>query len=117
MVVLWGINDVFFQSYREHLLETALQTLTTPGNKNDVYEDKKTDITDVSTYVHLLFENVVTDVHTVFNSNQACSKWLTRCCSSGDNVFIFRQLRRGRSLVDCRGGRRVSLVVRRRIIG
>jgi sterol regulatory element-binding transcription factor 1 len=63
------------KSYREHLLETALQTLTTPGNKNDVYEDKKTDITDVSTYVHLLFENVVTDVHTVFNSNQAYNNY------------------------------------------
>ncbi|EFA01599.1 sterol regulatory element-binding protein 1 [Tribolium castaneum] len=61
------------KSYREHLLETALQTLTTPGNKNDVYEDKKTDITDVSTYVHLLLENVATDVHTVFNSSQAHS--------------------------------------------
>lgn len=89
MVVLCEINEVFFQSYREHLLETALQTLTTPGNKNDVYEDKKTDITDVSTYVHLLYENVTTDVQTVFNANQIYSESLGKIPVAVNVTFLF----------------------------
>ena len=89
MVVLCEINEVFFQSYREHLLETALQTLTTPGNKNDVYEDKKTDITDVSTYVHLLYENVTTDVQTVFNANQIYSESLGKIPVAVNFTFLF----------------------------
>ena len=89
MVVLCEINEVFFQSYREHLLETALQTLTTPGNKNDVYEDKKTDITDVSTYVHLLYENVTTDVQTVFNANQIYRESLGKIPVAVTVTFLF----------------------------
>ncbi|GLV35496.1 Sterol regulatory element binding protein [Carabus blaptoides fortunei] len=58
------------QVYREHLLERALQTLVAPGGKTDVCEDdpvRRTQTSDVLTYVQLLMENVTTDIPALFN--------------------------------------------------
>jgi len=46
--------------YREHLLERALQTLVAPGGKLDAYDEeplRRTQTSDVLTYVQLLMEN------------------------------------------------------------
>jgi hypothetical protein len=48
--------------YREHLLERALQTLLAPGGKLDAYDEeplRRTQTSDVLTYVQLLMENAV----------------------------------------------------------
>lgn len=48
-------------------MEKALQTLVAPGSRNDE-EDRKTQTSDVLTYVQLLLDNVTGDVPTIFNS-------------------------------------------------
>jgi sterol regulatory element-binding transcription factor 1 len=48
--------------YREHLLDRALQTLLAPGGRLDAYDEeplRRTQTSDVLTYVHLLMENAV----------------------------------------------------------
>jgi sterol regulatory element-binding transcription factor 1 len=48
--------------YREHLLERALQTLVAPGCRFDAYDEeplRRTQTSDVLTYVQLLMENAV----------------------------------------------------------
>ena len=48
--------------YREHLLERALQTLLAPGGRIDAYDEeplRRTQTSDVLTYVQLLMENAV----------------------------------------------------------
>jgi sterol regulatory element-binding transcription factor 1 len=48
--------------YREHLLERALQTLVAPGGKIDAYDEeplRRTQTSDVLTYVQLLMENAL----------------------------------------------------------
>ncbi|XP_069702898.1 sterol regulatory element-binding protein 1 [Periplaneta americana] len=48
--------------YREHLLERALQTLVAPGGKLDIYDEdplRRTQTSDVLTYVQLLMENAI----------------------------------------------------------
>ena len=48
--------------YREHLLERALQTLLAPGGRLDAYDEeplRRTQTSDVLTYVQLLMENAV----------------------------------------------------------
>jgi hypothetical protein len=48
--------------YREHLLERALQTLLAPGGRLDAYDEeplRRTQTSDVLTYVQMLMENAV----------------------------------------------------------
>jgi hypothetical protein len=48
--------------YREHLLERALHTLVAPGGRLDAYDEeplRRTQTSDVLTYVQLLMENAV----------------------------------------------------------
>lgn len=48
--------------YREHVLERALQTLLAPGGRLDAYDEeplRRTQTSDVLTYVQLLMENAV----------------------------------------------------------
>jgi sterol regulatory element-binding transcription factor 1 len=48
--------------YREHLLERALQTLVAPGGRLDAYDEeplRRTQTSDVLTYVQLLMENAI----------------------------------------------------------
>ncbi|CAH0560495.1 unnamed protein product [Brassicogethes aeneus] len=54
--------------YRENLLESSLKVIVAPGSKND---DKKTEISDVLTYVKLLHDSFSVETKAIFGSNTA----------------------------------------------
>ncbi|XP_076274163.1 sterol regulatory element binding protein [Rhynchophorus ferrugineus] len=54
--------------YHEHLLEKALSVLVAPGQKNELCQDKKTDLNDVLTYLGLLNDNITVDPKTIFKT-------------------------------------------------
>nr|CAH7720133.1 unnamed protein product [Callosobruchus chinensis] len=65
---------VQIKMYREHLLETAMQIILSPGHKNDSSSDKKTDsISDALIYLELLKDDVSVDAKTVFGTNSVQS--------------------------------------------
>lgn len=62
----------FLQIYREHLLETSLRILVSPGQKNDTGDHKKCDISDTLFYVDLLEDTTTVDAKTIFGGESKC---------------------------------------------
>ncbi|KAL1509606.1 hypothetical protein ABEB36_004316 [Hypothenemus hampei] len=60
--------------YHEHLLEKALSILVAPGQKNELNQDKKTDLNDALTYLELLNDNTVVDAVAVFKTGEIVYK-------------------------------------------
>ncbi|XP_050303830.1 sterol regulatory element-binding protein 1 [Anthonomus grandis grandis] len=58
--------------YHEHLLSKALSILVAPGQKSELNQDKKTDLTDALTYIDLLNDNTMVDAVTVFKIKEPC---------------------------------------------
>lgn len=65
-------------------METALQILVAPGQKND---EKKTDLNDALTYIQLLRDNVTMDARTVFNSASASQSYQDQVALWWSNVI------------------------------
>ncbi|CAH1966667.1 unnamed protein product [Acanthoscelides obtectus] len=59
--------------YREHLLETAMQIILSPGYKSDGSDNKTDSIADALIYLDLLRDDVTVDAKTVFGSNSVQS--------------------------------------------
>jgi sterol regulatory element-binding transcription factor 1 len=60
------------RAYREHLLDRALQTLVAPGGWLNAYDEeplRRTQTSDVLTYVQLLMESAVATGSTLISSN------------------------------------------------
>lgn len=56
------------KDFQEYFLETAFQTLISPGDKNELTAEKNTEISDVDYYVQVVLENSSLDAKTLFSS-------------------------------------------------